>query len=28
VLHSKSDEALISIDGRELGPCQEVKPQP
>ncbi len=27
VLHTKDDEALLAIDGRELGPCQEVKPQ-
>ena len=25
-LHAKDDEMLLSIDGRELGPCQEVKP--
>jgi len=24
-LHTKDDEALLTIDGRELGPCQEVK---
>lgn len=28
VLQTKDDEALIAIDGRELGPCQEVKPKP
>jgi membrane-bound inhibitor of C-type lysozyme len=27
VLHTKDDEALLTVDGRELGPCQEVKPQ-
>jgi membrane-bound inhibitor of C-type lysozyme len=26
-LHVREDEALLMIDGRELGPCQEVKPQ-
>jgi membrane-bound inhibitor of C-type lysozyme len=26
-LHTKDDEALLTIDGRELGPCQEVKPK-
>jgi membrane-bound inhibitor of C-type lysozyme len=25
-LHAKDDEALFALDGRELGPCQEVKP--
>jgi hypothetical protein len=24
-LHLREDEALLMIDGRELGPCQEVK---
>jgi len=24
-LHTKDDEALLTVDGRELGPCQEVK---
>jgi membrane-bound inhibitor of C-type lysozyme len=24
-LHAKDDEALISVDGRELGPCQQVE---
>ena len=28
VLQTKDDEALLAIDGRELGPCREVKPQP
>jgi membrane-bound inhibitor of C-type lysozyme len=28
VLHTKDGEALLSIDERELGPCQEVKPRP
>jgi len=27
VLHTKDDEALLTIDGRELGPCQEIKPK-
>jgi hypothetical protein len=27
VLHIRDDEALLAVDGRELGPCQEVKPQ-
>ena len=27
LLRVKDDEALLMIDGRELGPCQEVKPQ-
>jgi membrane-bound inhibitor of C-type lysozyme len=27
VLHTKADEALISLDGRELGPCQQVERQ-
>jgi len=27
VLQTKDDEALLAIDGRELGPCQEVKPK-
>jgi membrane-bound inhibitor of C-type lysozyme len=27
-LHAKDDEALISLDGSELGPCQEVDPKP
>jgi membrane-bound inhibitor of C-type lysozyme len=26
-LHTKDDEALLTLDGRELGPCQEVKPK-
>ena len=26
-LHTKGDEALLTLDGRELGPCQEAKPQ-
>ena len=26
-LHTKEDEALLSVDGRQLGPCQEVKPK-
>lgn len=26
-LHTKDDEALLTVDGRELGPCQEVKPK-
>jgi len=26
-LHTKDDEALLTIDGRQLGPCQEVKPK-
>jgi len=25
--HAKDDEALLTVDGRELGPCQEVKPK-
>jgi membrane-bound inhibitor of C-type lysozyme len=25
VLHAKADEALVSIDGRELGPCLQVE---
>ena len=28
VLHTKDDEALLSIDERELGPCQQVKTRP
>jgi membrane-bound inhibitor of C-type lysozyme len=24
-LRTKEDEALLTVDGRELGPCQEVK---
>jgi membrane-bound inhibitor of C-type lysozyme len=24
-LHAKADEALLSLDGRELGPCQQVE---
>ena len=24
---TKDDEALIEVDGRQLGPCQEVKPK-
>jgi membrane-bound inhibitor of C-type lysozyme len=28
ILHTKDDEALLAIDGRELGPCQEVKRGP
>lgn len=27
VLHTKADEALLSVDGRELGPCQQVEPK-
>ena len=27
-LHAKDDEMLLNIDGRQLGPCQEVKPKP
>ncbi|HEX6691133.1 MAG TPA: MliC family protein [Burkholderiales bacterium] len=27
-LHTKDDEALLTVDGRQLGPCQEVKPKP
>jgi membrane-bound inhibitor of C-type lysozyme len=27
VLHTKDDEALLAVDGRELGPCQQVKPK-
>jgi len=27
ILHTKDDEALLTIDGRQLGPCQEVKPK-
>jgi membrane-bound inhibitor of C-type lysozyme len=26
-LHTKEDEALLTIDGRQLGPCQEAKPK-
>ena len=26
-LFTKDDEALIEVDGRQLGPCQEVKPR-
>ena len=26
-LHTKQDEALLTVDGRQLGPCQEVKPK-
>jgi membrane-bound inhibitor of C-type lysozyme len=26
-LHTKDDEALLTVDGRQLGPCQQVKPQ-
>jgi membrane-bound inhibitor of C-type lysozyme len=26
-LHTKDDEALLTVDGRQLGPCQEVKPK-
>ncbi len=26
-LHTKEDEALLTVDGRQLGPCQEVKPK-
>jgi len=25
VLHTKADEALISVDGRELGPCRQTE---
>jgi membrane-bound inhibitor of C-type lysozyme len=25
ILRTKEDEALLTVDGRELGPCQEVK---
>jgi membrane-bound inhibitor of C-type lysozyme len=25
-LRTREDEALLMVDGRELGPCQEVKP--
>lgn len=28
MLHTKDDEALLTVDGRQLGPCQEVKPKP
>ena len=24
-LHTRDDEALLTVDGRQLGPCQEVK---
>ena len=27
-LHTKDDEMLLSVDGRQLGPCQEVKTKP
>jgi membrane-bound inhibitor of C-type lysozyme len=27
-LHTKDDEALLTVDRRELGPCQEVKAKP
>jgi membrane-bound inhibitor of C-type lysozyme len=27
ILLTKDDEALLTVDGRELGPCQEVKPK-
>jgi membrane-bound inhibitor of C-type lysozyme len=27
VLHTKEDEALLTVDGRQLGPCQQVKPK-
>jgi membrane-bound inhibitor of C-type lysozyme len=26
-LHTKEDEALLTVDGRQLGPCQAVKPK-
>ena|SRR5688572_17394369 len=26
-LQTKDDEALLTVDGRQLGPCQEVKPK-
>ena len=26
-LHTQDDEALLAVDGRQLGPCQEVKPK-
>ena len=26
-LHTRDDEALLAVDGRQLGPCQEVKPK-
>lgn len=26
-LHARDDEALLTVDGRQLGPCQEVKPK-
>ena len=26
-LHTKDDEALLTVDGRQLGPCQELKPK-
>jgi membrane-bound inhibitor of C-type lysozyme len=26
-LHTKDDEALLTVDGRQLGPCQQVKPK-
>jgi len=25
VLHTKADEALVSVDGRELGPCRQTE---
>jgi len=25
---SRDDEALIEVDGQQLGPCQEIKPKP
>jgi len=27
-LHTRQDEALLTVDGRQFGPCQEVKPKP
>ena len=27
-LHTRDDEALLTVDGRQLGPCQEVKTKP
>jgi membrane-bound inhibitor of C-type lysozyme len=27
ILHTKGDEALLTVDGRQLGPCDEVKPK-
>jgi hypothetical protein len=26
-VHAKADEMLLTVDGRQLGPCQEVKPK-